>query len=53
MEGNQQAAVRILLAEDVAADAELSMREFKRAGMRVDWRVVDSEQTFRRSVVRV
>ena len=47
MEGNQQVTVRILLAEDVAADAELSMREFKRAGMRVDWRIVDSAEAFR------
>jgi diguanylate cyclase (GGDEF)-like protein/PAS domain S-box-containing protein len=46
MEGNQQVTARILLAEDVAADAELSMREFKRAGMRVDWRVVDSPEAF-------
>jgi DNA-binding NtrC family response regulator len=35
------------MAEDVAADAELSAREFKRAGIRVDWRVVDTEETFR------
>jgi diguanylate cyclase (GGDEF)-like protein/PAS domain S-box-containing protein len=47
MEGNQQVAVRILLAEDVASDAELSARELKRSGMRVDCRVVDSEQAFR------
>ena len=50
MEGNQQVAVRILLAEDVAADAELSVRELKRAGMRVDSRVVDSEETFRHAL---
>ena len=48
MEGNQQAAVRVLLAEDVAADAELSVRELKRAGLRIDWRVADSEASFRR-----
>ncbi len=47
MEGNQQGAVRILLAEDVAADADLAARALKRAGMRADWRVVDSEEAFR------
>src|SRR4029079_192682 len=47
MEGIQQGAVRILLAEDVAADADLAARALKRAGMRADWRVVDSEEAFR------
>jgi diguanylate cyclase (GGDEF)-like protein/PAS domain S-box-containing protein len=38
--------VRVLLAEDVASDAELEVRELKRAGLRIAHRVVDSEQSF-------
>jgi len=50
MEGNPQSAIRVLVAEDVATDAELSLRELKRAGMRIDARVVDSDQAFRRAL---
>src|SRR5467141_2433769 len=32
--------IRVLLAEDVAADAELEIRELKRAGLRVTPRIV-------------
>jgi diguanylate cyclase (GGDEF)-like protein len=39
-------AVRVLLTEDVAADAELEVRELKRAGLRVAHRVVDTEESF-------
>jgi diguanylate cyclase (GGDEF)-like protein/PAS domain S-box-containing protein len=38
--------VRVLLTEDVAADAELEVRELKRAGMSVAHRIVDSEDSF-------
>jgi len=38
--------IRVLLTEDVATDAELEVRELKRAGMRVAHRIVDSEQSF-------
>ena len=38
--------VRVLLTEDVAADAELEVRELKRAGLRVVHRIVESEQDF-------
>src|SRR5438309_5751116 len=38
--------LRVLLAEDVAADAELEIREIKRAGLRVSHRIVDSEKDF-------
>src|ERR1700716_1208070 len=38
--------LRVLLVEDVAADAELELREIKRAGLRVSHRVVDSEKDF-------
>src|SRR3989449_2897326 len=36
--------LRVLLAEDVAADAELEIREIKRAGLRVSHRIVESEK---------
>jgi diguanylate cyclase (GGDEF)-like protein len=39
-------AVRVLLTEDVAADAELELRELKRAGLRVSHRTVDTEESF-------
>ena len=39
--------IRVLLAEDVAADAELEVRQLKRAGLGVLDRVVDSEPLFR------
>ena len=38
--------IRVLLTEDVAADAELEVRELKRAGLRVAHRVVDSQESF-------
>ena len=38
--------LRVLLVEDVAADAELEVREIKRAGLRVSHRIVDSEKDF-------
>src|SRR5213594_1309523 len=38
--------LRVLLVEDVAADAELEIREIKRAGLRVSHRIVDSEKDF-------
>jgi DNA-binding response OmpR family regulator len=43
-------AIRVLLAEDVPTDAELAVRELKRAGMRVTWRVADTEETFRNAL---
>jgi diguanylate cyclase (GGDEF)-like protein/PAS domain S-box-containing protein len=39
--------LRILMAEDVPADAELEVRELKRAGLRVVHRVVDTEAGYR------
>src|SRR5438034_6374739 len=42
--------LRVLLAEDVAADAELEIRELKRAGLRVSHRIVDSEKDFIRAL---
>jgi len=42
--------LRVLLAEDVAPDAELEVRELKRAGLRVSHRIVDSEKDFIRAL---
>src|SRR6267142_3314535 len=39
-------ALRLLLTEDNAADAELELRELKRAGLRIAHRVADTEQGF-------
>ncbi|HSU77137.1 MAG TPA: EAL domain-containing protein [Burkholderiales bacterium] len=38
--------IRVLLTEDVASDAELEVRELKRAGLRIAHRIVDSQQSF-------
>ena len=38
--------VRVLLTEDVASDAELEVRELKRAGLRFTHRIVDTEESF-------
>lgn len=38
--------IRVLLTEDAAADAELELRELRRAGLRVTHRIVDNEQSF-------
>ena len=38
--------IRVLLTEDVASDAELEVRELKRAGLRVKHRIVDTEESF-------
>ena len=38
--------IKVLLTEDVAADAELEVRELKRAGLRVAHRIADTETTF-------
>ena len=38
--------IRVLLTEDVASDAELEVRELKRAGLRVASRIVESQESF-------
>src|SRR5256886_3569458 len=38
--------IRVLLTEDVASDAELEVRELKRAGLRVAHRIVESQESF-------
>src|SRR5712664_4726734 len=42
--------LRLLLTEDNAADAELELRELKRAGLRIAHRVADSEDGFVRAL---
>ncbi len=39
--------LRILMVEDVPTDAELEIRELKRAGLRIAHRLVDTEPAFR------
>lgn len=41
---------RLLLVEDNPTDAELAVRELKRAGMRVEPRVVDAEASYRHAL---
>lgn len=38
--------LRVLMAEDVASDAELNAHELRRAGFEVDWLRVDNEADF-------
>ncbi|OGA01867.1 MAG: hypothetical protein A2Z64_07400 [Betaproteobacteria bacterium RIFCSPLOWO2_02_67_12] len=42
--------IRVLIAEDVPTDAELSVRELKRAGLRVVHHVADTEEALRRAL---
>jgi diguanylate cyclase (GGDEF)-like protein len=42
--------LRLLMIEDVPTDAELEIRELKRAGMRVSHRLVETEETFREAI---
>ena len=42
--------IRVLLTEDVAVDAELEVRELKRAGLRFTHRVVDQEDSFEQAL---
>ncbi|HKU71208.1 MAG TPA: EAL domain-containing protein [Burkholderiales bacterium] len=44
MEKNE---LRLLLVEDMPTDAELEVRELKRAGMRIVHRIVETEESFR------
>ncbi len=39
--------IRILLVEDVATDAEIELRELRRAGMSIEHRLVDTEEKFK------
>jgi len=45
-----RAPIRILLIEDMATDAELEIRELKRAGLRIEHRLVDNEEAFVRGL---
>src|SRR3970282_1182525 len=44
--------IRLLLVEDVATDAEIELRELKRAGLSVEHRLVDTEDGFRLELER-
>jgi diguanylate cyclase (GGDEF)-like protein/PAS domain S-box-containing protein len=47
---NSTPTIRVLLTEDVAADAELEVRELRRANLRITHRVVETEESFTRAV---
>ncbi len=42
--------IRVLVAEDSPADAELEMRELKRASLRIEYRIADTEEGYRREI---
>ena len=42
--------IRVLIAEDNRGDAQLNLRELKRAGLAVEHRIVDSEREFEREL---
>jgi diguanylate cyclase (GGDEF)-like protein/PAS domain S-box-containing protein len=44
------APIRVLLTEDVVTDAELEVRELRRAGLRFTHRIVDNEAAFSRAL---
>ena len=46
----RNAPIKLLLVEDNAVDAELEIRELKRAGLRVEHRLVDTESGLRREL---
>jgi diguanylate cyclase (GGDEF)-like protein/PAS domain S-box-containing protein len=45
-----QEPIRVLIVEDVRTDAEIEVRELKRAGLRVEHLVVETEAGFRRAL---
>ncbi len=45
-----QPLIRVLLTEDVVADAELEVRELKRAGLRITHQIADNEVSFTRAL---
>src|SRR5256885_707407 len=42
--------IRLLLAEDSAVDVEMELREIRRAGLRIEHRIADSEDAFTREL---
>jgi diguanylate cyclase (GGDEF)-like protein/PAS domain S-box-containing protein len=42
--------IRLLLVEDVENDAQLTLRELRRAGVALEYRIVDSEEAFLREL---
>ena len=47
---SQAERIRVLVAEDNLADAELNVRELERAGLAVEHRIADTEQKFAREL---
>ena len=45
------APLRVLALEDVLTDAELEVRELRRAGFAVEWTRVETEAAFREALV--
>jgi diguanylate cyclase (GGDEF)-like protein len=50
MEATQEKAFRVLLVEDVEHEAQLVIRQLQRAGLRFDWRRVETEDALRSSL---
>src|ERR1700682_3941013 len=42
--------LRLLIVEDVAAEAELAVRQLKSVGLRCDWHRVETEGAFREAL---
>jgi diguanylate cyclase (GGDEF)-like protein/PAS domain S-box-containing protein len=50
MNATRAPVIRVLFTEDVASDADLELRELKRAGLHIRHRVVDSKQAFEQAL---
>lgn len=45
--------LKLLIVEDAAADAELTLRQLREDGIECNWERVDSEDAFRKALLRV
>jgi len=48
--GNMEQGLRLLILEDVAAEAELAVHQLKRAGLNCTWTRVETEDAFREAL---
>ena len=48
--GNMEQGLRLLILEDVAAEAELAAHQLKRAGLNCTWTRVETEEAFREAL---
>ena len=48
--GNMEQGLRLLILEDVAAEAELAAHQLKRAGLTCTWTRVETEEAFREAL---